>query len=114
MLPDQLKEDSVAVALEARFPDAITGGHAERNEPTLMDRRRAIVEVCRFFEEGAGFRSFERHHGGGLAPADPRFEVVYLLHSLDRNTALASEVLGRGIRVRNRFRDRRLAHRQLV
>ena len=37
MLPDILKDHAVAAALEAALPDAITGGHAERNEPTLVD-----------------------------------------------------------------------------
>jgi NADH-quinone oxidoreductase subunit C len=85
MLPDQLKEDSVAVALQERFPDALEGGHAERGEPTLFILPSQIVEVCRFLKEGQGFLRLSGITAVDWHPAAPRFEVVYLLHSLDRN-----------------------------
>jgi NADH-quinone oxidoreductase subunit C len=88
MLPDQLREDSVAVALEARFPGAITGGHAERAEPTLFIEGARIVEVCSFLKKEQAFLRLSGITAVDWSPADPRFEVVYLLHSLDRNTRL--------------------------
>jgi NADH-quinone oxidoreductase subunit C len=88
MLPDQLKEDSVATALEARFPDAVTGGHAERGEPTLFILPERIVEVCRFLKNEQAFLRLSGITAVDWHPADPRFEVVYLLHSLDRNKRL--------------------------
>ena len=88
MLPDELKENSVAAALEARFPDAITGGHAERGEPTLFIAPSRIVDVCRFLKEEQAFIRLSGITAVDWIPADPRFEVVYLLHSLDRNERL--------------------------
>ena len=88
MLPDQLKEDSVASALEARLPDAVTGGHAERGEPTLFILQARIIEVCRFLKDEQGFLRLSGITAVDWHPADPRFEVVYLLHSLDRNVRL--------------------------
>ena len=88
MLPDQLKENSVALALQARFPDAVTGGHAERAEPTLFIARSAIVDVCRFLRVEQAFLRLSGITAVDWHPAEPRFEVVYLLHSLDRNTRL--------------------------
>jgi NADH-quinone oxidoreductase subunit C len=88
MLPDQLKEDSVAAALEARFPDAITGGHAERGEPTFFILPSRIVAVCRFLKDEQAFLRLSGITVVDWHPADPRFEVVYLLHSLDRNARL--------------------------
>ena len=46
-----LKDHAVAAALEARFPEAVTGGHAERDEPTLLIAPASIVEVCRFLKD---------------------------------------------------------------
>jgi len=50
MLPDILKDHAVAAALETTLPNAITAGHAERNEPTLWIAPARIVEVCRFLK----------------------------------------------------------------
>ena len=88
MLPDQLKEDSVATALEARFPHAVTGGHTERCEPTLFILPERIVEVCRLLKDEQAFLRLSGITAVDWHPADPRFEMVYLLHSLDRNKRL--------------------------
>ena len=88
MLPEQLKDHPAAGALEASLPDAITGGHTEHNEPTLFIAPARIVEVCRYLK---GERKFIRLAGITAVdwhPADPRFEVVYLLHSLEENARL--------------------------
>ena len=114
MLPDALKDHAVAAALDAALPDAITGGHAERNEPTLWIEPARIVEVCRYLKDQQQFVRLSAITAVDWLPADPRFEVVYLLHSLEPQPTAAAEVLGCGSRVRDRFRHRRLAHRGLV
>jgi NADH-quinone oxidoreductase subunit C len=88
MLPDQLKESPAAVALEARFTSAITGGHNEHNEPTLFIDPSRILEVCEFLKGEQGFLRLSGITGVDWHPADPRFEVVYLLHSMGRNQRL--------------------------
>lgn len=88
MLPEQLKDHSTAVALEARFPEAITGGHAEHNEPTLFISPAQIVEVCRFLKEERKFIRLSGITAVDWYPSDPRFEVVYLLHSLEEQARL--------------------------
>ena len=84
MLPDQLKDHPVASAIESHFPEAITGGHAEHGEPTLWIAPARIVAVCRFLKDEQGFVRLSAITAVDWHPADPRFEVVYLLHSLDR------------------------------
>jgi|SRR5579871_279348 len=88
MLPDALKENPDARALDAAFPDAITGGHADRGEPTLFISPAAIVEVCRYLKKEQAYVRLGGVTAVDWNPADPRFELVYLLHSLDRNTRL--------------------------
>jgi NADH-quinone oxidoreductase subunit C len=88
MLPDQLKEHPAAAALDAQLPDAITGGHADHNEPTLFISPARIVETCRYLKSEQGFIRLSGITAVDWHPADPRFEVVYLLHSLDNNTRL--------------------------
>ena len=88
MLPDILKDHAAAAALEAALPGAITGGHAERNEPTLWIEPARIVDVCRFLKDQQQFIRLSAITAVDWLPADPRFEVVYLLHSLNRNLRL--------------------------
>jgi NADH-quinone oxidoreductase subunit C len=88
MLPDQLKDHPVAAALEARFPDAIAGGHAEHQEPTLFIAPARIVDTCRFLKNDQGFVRLSGITAVDWHPNDPRFEVVYLLHSLTNHTRL--------------------------
>jgi NADH-quinone oxidoreductase subunit C len=88
MLPDQLKDHPVAAALEAHSPDAIAGGHTERGEPTLFIAPSRIVETCRYLKHEQGFLRLSGVTSVDWHPADPRFEVVYLLHSLDANARL--------------------------
>jgi len=88
MLPDQLKDNPAAAALEAKLPEAITGGHAEHNEPTLFIWPDRIVEVCRFLKDERKFIRLSAITAVDWHPADPRFEVVYLLHSMDENSRL--------------------------
>ena len=88
MLPDELKENPDAAALEARLPDAIAGGHAEHGESTLFVSPSRIVEACRFLKDEQKFVRLSGITAVDWHPADPRFEVVYLLHSLEKNTRL--------------------------
>src|SRR5258708_25471308 len=88
MLPDKLKENPAAAALDARVADAITGGHAEHGEATLFILPSRIVEVCRFLKDAQKFVRLSGITAVDWHPADPRFEVVYLLHSLEKNLRL--------------------------
>lgn len=88
MIPDQLKDHAVTAAVDAQFPDAVTGGHAERAEPTLFIAPSRIVEVCQFLKQEQAFVRLSAVTCVDWHPADPRFEVVYLLHSLKKNARL--------------------------
>jgi NADH-quinone oxidoreductase subunit C len=88
MLPDQLKEIPSAAAVDAQFPAAVEGGHNQRNEPTLFIAPGGIVEVCRFLKGDRQFVRLSAITAVDWHPADPRFEVVYLLHSIANNERL--------------------------
>jgi len=88
MLPDQLKDNPAAAALDAHVAGAIAGGHAEHGEATLFILPSRIVEVCRFLKDEQKFARLSGITAVDWHPADPRFEVVYLLHSLEKNLRL--------------------------
>ncbi len=92
MLPEALTDAKTPAAIEAWDSSAITGGSAEFGETTLWIQREKIAAVCGFlrdemkFARLAGLTCIDRH------PAEPRFEVLYLLHSIERNERIKLKV----------------------
>jgi NADH-quinone oxidoreductase subunit C len=88
MLPENLKEHATAAAVEAFDADAVASGKLDRGELTLEIARQKIVNVCRFLRDELRFVRLSTVTGVDWYPEEPRFEVVYHLHSLDRNERL--------------------------
>jgi len=85
MLPENLKENATAAALEAFDASAVMSGKLDRGELTIEIAPEKIVSVCGFLKYDLGFVRLSTITGVDYYPAEPRFEVVYHLHSLDRN-----------------------------
>ncbi len=88
MLPENLRDRAVAAAVEAFDGEAIIGGKFDRNELTLEIAPAKIVSVCGFLKYDRGFVRLSTVTGVDWYPAEPRFEVVYHLHSVERNERL--------------------------
>lgn len=92
MLSDQLKDVAVAAAIEARDTAAIVEGKIEVGEVTLGIAPEKIVDVCRYLKQEQGFVRLSSVTAVDWFPDEPRFEVVYHLHSLDRNERVRLKV----------------------
>ena len=88
MLPDNLGEIPVAVEIEAAEPGAILGGGFARGESTLELRADKLVAVCRFLKDRQQFTRLADLTAVDWRPQEPRFEVIYHLHSIERNQRL--------------------------
>jgi len=94
MLPENLRGldatgvGAVAAAVEAFDADAITAGKFDRNELTIEIAPSKIVSVCGFLKYDQSFVRLSTVTGVDRYPAEPRFEVVYHLHSIERNQRL--------------------------
>ena len=93
MLPESLKEYAVAAAVDSACPCALTAGKYERGEYTIEVDRQRIVDVCRLLKDQEQFVRLSTVTGVDRHPAEPRFEVVYHLHSLARNARLRIKCL---------------------
>lgn len=92
MLPDALKDISTAAALEAWDPAALTGGSRDLGETLLWVAPDKIAAVCRRLREHHGFIRLSGVSVIDRHPAEPRFEVFYLLHSITGNERLKLKV----------------------
>jgi NADH-quinone oxidoreductase subunit C len=88
MLPENLKEFPVAASVGAFDAEAITGGKLDRGELTLEIAPAKIVSVCGFLKYDQQFVRLSSVTAVDWHPADPRFEVVYHLHSIERKERL--------------------------
>ena len=88
MLPENLNHHAVAAALAGRFGEAIAGGHDDKGELTLFIAPSAIADVCRYLKDQEQFNRLSGITGVDWWPDAPRFELVYLLHSIPRNQRL--------------------------
>jgi len=88
MLPDTLKSYRAAAGLEAFDASAILGGHTDRDELTLFVAPERIASICRMARNDLGFIRLSAITAVDWLPAEPRFEVVYMLHSIDHNERL--------------------------
>jgi NADH-quinone oxidoreductase subunit C len=88
MLPEALKGVAAAAAIEQWDPRAITGGGVAHGQAAIHIGISKLVEVCRFLKAEQRFNRLSGITAVDWHPAEPRFEVVYLLHSLPRNERL--------------------------
>jgi NADH-quinone oxidoreductase subunit C len=88
MLPDNLQQQAAAAAVQAFDAGAIVAGKYDRGELTLEIAPAKIVSICGFLKYDQQFVRLSTITGVDRYPAEPRFEVVYHLLSLERNEKL--------------------------
>ncbi len=88
MLSDEIKAYPVAVAVESFDPEAIAASKFDRGELTLEIAPEKIVAVCMFLKREQQFERVSTVTAVDRYPAEPRFEIVYHLHSVARNERL--------------------------
>jgi NADH-quinone oxidoreductase subunit C len=83
MISDQLREIPVVGALEARDSSAIVEGVVHADQLALYIDPAKIVDVCAFLKAEQKFTRLSGVTAVDWFPMEPRFEVVYLLHSIE-------------------------------
>ena len=88
MLTAPLAEHEAVRDLAANMPDAIVEGNDNLGEITLVIDPAQIVAVCRYLKDTGKFIRLSGLTATDQHPTDPRFEIVYHLHSFERNLRL--------------------------
>lgn len=77
-----------AQELDAAIPGAIVETKDALGELTLFIAPERIVDVCRHLKTAQKFVRLSSVTAVDWSPAEPRFELVYHLHSIERNLRL--------------------------
>ncbi len=88
MQPESLMQEPLIRALEAVMPGAVAGALKAHGELTLTVEPALIVDICHYLREVEGFERLSDLTAVDWHPREPRFEVVYHLHSVRRNLRL--------------------------
>lgn len=92
MLPEALAQNSAALAIDQHVPDAVSGVTMASDGPVLSIVPAQIVAVCRALRDVAGFERLSAVTAVDWWPREPRFEVIYFLHSLRHNARVRLSV----------------------
>lgn len=87
MLSDQINGMRVVQALEGALPGAAVDGKHDRGELTLEIESPKILAACQALKAD-GYERLAAVTCVDMYPMEPRFEVIYHLHSIRRNERL--------------------------
>ena len=88
MISDELKARPAVGALVERYAAAILDGSYERGETSVFVDPSQIAAIAAFLKQEQQFNRLSGITAVDWYPVQPRFEVVYLFHSLPRNERL--------------------------
>ncbi len=72
-------------ALEALEPGLVVEAREHQGQWSVWVAPERVVAACRFLKQEQGYRRLSFVTAVDWFPVEPRFEVVYGIHSLDRN-----------------------------
>ena len=89
MIPDEVRTFPVVAALLSAAPDGVVlNGKFDRGELTLEISAQHIAAACSYLKQSQNFVRLSTVTGVDWYPEEPRFDVVYHLHSPERNERL--------------------------
>lgn len=92
MISDELKGRPTVAALLEAHSAAITDAAEHHGEISLWVNAEAMFELARRLKQDLAFERLSAVTAVDWYPAEPRFEIVYLFHSLSRNERLRVKV----------------------
>jgi len=84
VLPENLQDNKAARLVE----DSVLNAKLDRGEVTLEIAPGNIADVCRRLKHEGGFIRLSDLTAVDRFPEEPRFEIIYHLHSLEHNERL--------------------------
>ena len=92
MLPAEILSLPTPASIAAWDPEALAGASLECGDLVLWTTPEKLAALCRFLKEQRSFARLVAVTCIDRYPLEPRFEVVYMLHSIERNERLRIKV----------------------
>ena len=92
MLPEAIQEEVLAKAVDQFDSSAITAGHKQHGDLVLEIAADKIISVLTYLKNKEQFNRLSTITAVDRYPAQPRFEIVYQIQSMDRNLRLRLKV----------------------
>jgi len=92
VLPELVAENASALLIESRLPGAVVSATAAADGPVLGLLPESIIPVCQLLKQEGGFDRLSAVTAVDWWPREPRFEVIYLLHSIQSGARLRFNV----------------------
>lgn len=72
--------------IKEKFGDAVIDSHSFRGDDTVIVKKESLKEICTFLKEdkACAFDYLLDVCGADYMPREPRFEVVYHMHSISK------------------------------
>ena len=96
MLTEEMRSIPVVAALEALEPGLPLDAREHRGQLSVWVAAESIVAACRSLKEDQSYKRLSFITAVDWYPVEPRFEVVYGLHSFERNHWLRVKCRGGG------------------
>ena len=84
MISDEIREMPVIAALQARDSSAVADAVMHAGQLAVYIDPAKVLDVCRYLKQEHQFTRLSAVTAVDWFPMEPRFEVVYLLHSMER------------------------------
>jgi NADH-quinone oxidoreductase subunit C len=88
MISEQLQEDALVTALVEQFGEAIESASIQNDQAILYVQPSFIARVCHYLRDEHRFNRISTVTAVDWYPQEPRFEIVYMLHSIPDNARL--------------------------
>jgi NADH-quinone oxidoreductase subunit C len=88
MVSESLGESPLVAWVECAEPGAVVSGKVDRGELTLEIVSARVVAICRLLKDRRQFVRLADLTAVDWHPREPRYEVVYHLHSVSQNQRL--------------------------
>jgi NADH-quinone oxidoreductase subunit C len=83
-----VEDNHAVIALRGRFAGSIIAASEFRGEVTVTVRKEGVVEICGFLKENLGYNLLTDVTAVDYAGKNPRFMMVYHLHSMSKKERL--------------------------
>jgi NADH-quinone oxidoreductase subunit C len=88
LISEQLQEDALVLGLTEKFPGALESASMQLEQTVFYIDPAQIVPVSEYLRDEHRFNRVSSVTAVDWYPQEPRFEVVYLLHSIPNNSRL--------------------------